>query len=77
MTPKVNKKRAAHTMGGADGNLIIADEAVKAGVHLINEATPPRVANVWYVKLDNGYVLYFAAGYIAPNEELLTCYSRG
>ena len=77
VTPKVNKKRAAHTMGGADGNLIIADEAVKAGVHLINEATPPRVANVWYVKLDNGYVLYFAAGYIAPNEELLTCYSRG
>jgi hypothetical protein len=77
VTPKVNKKRAAHTMGSVDSNFIIADDSIKAGVHMINEATSPRVANVWYVKLDNGYVLYFASTSIAPHEELLTCYSRG
>jgi hypothetical protein len=43
---------------------------------MINEATTPLVANVWYVKLDNGYVLYFAGRAVAAGEELLTCYSR-
>ena len=31
VTPKVNSKRAAHTMGSSGENFIIADEAVKAG----------------------------------------------
>lgn len=76
VTPKPNKKRAAHTMGSSNDNLIIADEAVKEGVHMINEATTPCVANTWYVKLENGYCLYFTGGEIPANLELLTCYSR-
>lgn len=35
-----------------------------------------RSVNVWYVKLDNGFVLFFAGIPIGAGEELLTCYSR-
>jgi len=76
-TTRLNGKRAAHTMGSTRSGLyIIADKAIKTGVHMINEATTPYVANVWYVKLANGYVLYFTGASVASQEELLTCYSR-
>ena len=67
-----------HTMGTAGGALvIIADPAIRTGVHMINEASAPLLANVWYAKLANGYVLYFAGGAgVDAGAEMLTCYSR-
>ena len=73
---RFNGKRQDHTMGTVDDAFIIADAAIKEGMHMINEAGRCQVANVWYVKLDSGYVLYFVGRPVQPNEELLTCYSR-
>lgn len=78
VTAKTNRKLASHTMGTARDLYIIADPAVHAGVHMVNEAAAGHgAANVWYVKLSNsGFVLYFAGEDISPGDELYTCYSR-
>ena len=55
---------------------IEADCSIKSGVHMVNEASSNTVANVWYIKLDNNYCLYFTGLSVQPNEELLTCYSK-
>ena len=69
--------RLEHTMRSAGGNFIVADPR-SLGVHLIREV--PRdgktAPNVWYVKLPNGYILYFASRTIAADEELITSKSR-
>ena len=76
VTARRNGKRADHTMGSIDDMYIIAEEEVKTGVHMANEASAPHAANVWYLKLDNGYCLYFAGEHVDSGAELLTCYSR-
>ena len=76
VTSKINGKRVSHTMGSIDDLFIVADPAIKQGVHMVNEATTPLAANVWYVKLENGFVLYFIGVEVLPGDELLTCYSR-
>jgi len=81
VTATFNRKRESHTMGTVDNangdkQFIIADADVKEGVHMINEAGRNTVANVWYAKLQSGYVLYFTGREVHPQEELLTCYSR-
>ena len=76
VTARHNGKREDHTMGSIEGMYIIAEEEVKTGVHMANEATAPHAANVWYLKLDNGYCLYFAGEVVDRGAELLTCYSR-
>ena len=55
---------------------IEADRSIKSGVHMVNEASSNKIANVWYVKLDNNYCLYFTGHCVQPDEELLTCYSK-
>ena len=76
VSARFNGKRKDHTMGTIDDAFIIADAAVKAGMHMINEAGRGQEANVWYAKLESGHVLYFAGKEVQPGEELLTCYSR-
>lgn len=76
VTARRNGKRADHTMGSIDDMYIIAEEEVKTGVHMANEASAPHAANIWYLKLDNGYCLYFAGEHVDSGAELLTCYSR-
>ena len=88
VSKRFNGKKKDHTMGttvlATNGKLddprekafIIASASVKEGMHMVNEAGRSRLANVWYVKLDNGFVLYFSGVAIQPQEELLTCYSR-
>jgi hypothetical protein len=73
VSKKINRKLESHTMGSRDNLYIIADPQVQEGVHMVNEASPPAVVNVFYAKLRNGYVLYFAGSEIAAGEELFTC----
>ena len=69
--------KQVHTMGCEECSAyIIADGTYKAGLHMINEAGTDGVANVWYVKLRCGYVLFFVGREVQAGEELLTCYSR-
>ena len=70
-------KRQVHTMGCEECDaFIIADGAMKGGLHMINEAGAESVANVWYAKLRCGYVLFFVGREVKARQELLTCYSR-
>ena len=73
-----------HTMGTAAlckgavvPAFIVADAAIKEGMHMVNEAGRDQAANVWYVKLGSGYVLYFVGSAGVPaGQELCTCYSQ-
>ena len=76
ITKTYNNKNKFHIMGTINNKYIIADQTIKKGVHMINEAGKNNIANVWYIKLSNDYCLYFAGKDIYPNQELLTCYSR-
>ena len=69
--------REVHTMGCQECDaFIIADSAIKGGLHMINEAGEDGEANVWYAKLRCGYVLFFVGKEVQAGEELFTCYSR-
>ena len=69
--------REVHTMGCQECNaFIVADSAIKGGLHMINEAGRDGMANVWYAKLRCGYVLFFVGREVQAGEELFTCYSR-
>ena len=73
----MDAKQQVHTMGCEECDAyIIADGTHKAGLHMINEAGTDGVANVWYAKLKNGYVLFFVGREVLARQELLTCYSR-
>ena len=78
ITVRRNRKKDSHTMASLNpGVFIVADPAIKTGVHMINEASPDCPANTYYVKLPGGNnVLYFTATELAAGTELLTCYSR-
>ena len=77
VTTRRHRKRNTHTMEtSTTGTFIVADPAVKTGVHMVNEATSTFVANTFYVKLPDETVLYFAGTDIKAGTELLTCYSK-
>lgn len=67
---------AKATKKGKGPLFLVPDPEVPRGLHMINEPPPGRDVNVWYVKLENGFVLFFAGKAIAAGDELLTCYSR-
>ena len=78
VTKNMDAARQVHTMGCEECNAyIIADSTFKSGLHMINEAGEDGAgANVWYVKLRCGYVLFFVGREVQAGDELLTCYSR-
>ena len=76
VTNNYNSKNEMYVMATLDNKYILADENIKKGVHMVNEAGENNIANVWYIKLPNNYCLYFTGKPIHPGEELLTCYSN-
>ena len=79
VTTRRHGKRTSHTMEtSTSGTYIVANPAIKTGVHMVNEATSTYPANTFYVKLGThcNMVLYWAGRDIQAGEELLTCYSR-
>ncbi len=64
-----------YVMGTRTKHLVIEpNPRIKTGVHMINEASKGRSANVLYKKLRNNMCIYFSIDDIKKGEELLTCY---